>query len=982
MLAGFGWALGQSSFPIPIPNAAFTDPANEGTTLIPSGVLSYEDDVGNGPWRGRGNWVPHPETSIANGRATVSGLESVPYPGSPGTWITTSGGFRQYAIGETYNAGWTYILSMRVSADELVTEAALQAVGVSGSINLASGFISADTITVFNDGAYAIFERTYVAPPSVQGLALSIYLAAGETYSSPAPIPVDMLGDIHFEEVSLVAIPTPPQLQCPGILYLPTGVDCMAVVPPVTVPVVPGTSPFTSFTYDQVPAAGSLLPMGKGWITVTVTDPFGNASICSIPVMVVDTTPPVVSCVPAQTVDTCTGAIPDITGLVWAEDNCTPTAELQITQNPAPGTPVGPGTHVIQVAVTDAAFNTGYCLTSYTVTPSQATDPIVLHNTGMDAPGNPATPSGSDAHYVMTVSPDPIYPGPTAHVIDPLPAMWLPNSVSPDSQWISASRDDLYIPVAGTYVFQQEFTLPQGLTGATISGRWMSDNAAEIHLNGVPTGQTTPAGGFTAWTPFVLTSGFVEGVNTLEFVVESLPVFGSTSYSGVRVEMAGSVTFCDNPCVAPYIVSQPVSTHGIHFPGEAIFSVTAAGAAPLTYQWYYNGIPISGANGPSLIAAPGTVYLPGSYQVVVTNGCGQAVSNAVTRFSPFAVVQVAHWLGGAVASMPTQPGGSLTYLDTGARDYNRTEFLTRFGHSDSFGIPGLDGLPIPVMLVQRNSPKMGYVLAGDVSPGSGHHSFVLDVLVPPEQADRPIPLLQANPANTDAADLYLYAGDGDPPKMARTVIVAVNEWVRIAATVDPDPDRDQSVMQWFVNGVAQGSENVGPIRWMAPEPIRSTSDGSDGPDTVPMRVLLFTDFSEADVHAYVAQIVWWNRTLADFEVYSLGSPRRSAIRLRDFPQPQPQLTVERVATTDPDAGDAQNFRFRWFGEGMRLQQSSDLSTWETYPGFPAMEVIDGRMRNEIDVTLETPSSDGFEDLDLSGSARGSGLYMRLQSDLP
>ena len=975
ILATCGWAHAQNHFPVAIPNGDFTDPANEGTAAIPPSVLGYEETIGNGPWKGWGSWIPHPVTSIANGRATVSGLESVQEPGTA-MWITTTAGFRQYAIGETYNAGWTYVLTVRVSADEPMTEAALEVVGVDGALNLNHSSLSAASVTIFNNGEHAILESTYVAPASVQGVPISIYLTAGATGApTPEPIPVDMLGDIHFEEVSLVAIPPPPQLQCPTKLYLTTSQGCMAVVPPVTVPVVPGSSPFTNFTYSQIPAAGSLMPTGKGWIHVTVTDPFGNTTSCAIPVQVIDATPPVVSGVSLEPVDTCTGAIPDITGLVWAEDNCTPFDDLQITQTPAPGTPVGPGTHVIQVAVTDSSSNTGYALITYTVAPSQATDPITLHNTGMDAPGNPATPGGADAHYVMTVSADTVYPGPTAHVIDPVPAMWLANGASADSQWISASRDDIYIPASGTYVFRQEFTLPQGFTGASISGRWMSDNAAEIHLNGVPTGQTTPAGGYTAWTPFALQSGFVEGINTLDFVVESLSVFGATSYSGVRVEMSGHVTYCDNPCIPPYIISQPVNTYGIHMPGEAIFSVAAGGTGPLTYQWHYNGVPIAGATGPALIAAIATINLPGSYHAVVTNGCGQqTVSDVATRYSPFAVGHAAWWSGGLVAATSTQPGGSLTYLDAGAASYNRTEFLTRFGMSDTFGIPGISGLPVPVMRVHRTSPEMGYILRGDVTPGSGRHSFAFDILVPPEQMNRKIPLLQANPENTDAADLYLYAVEGDHPMSDDTVIIPGYEWVRIEVTVAPNPDGDLSVIRWFVNGKAQGSNDTLPIRWMPPESISTDSDGSDDPGTVPMEVLLFTDFSEVDFHLYVAHVAWWDRTLADFEINSLGSPRRDGIRLRDFTEPEPRLTIQRVDTVDPDAGDEPVFSYRWFGEGMRLQQSTDLIEWETYPGFPAMELIDGRMHNEVELIVDpTETSD-------SGEKRG--FFMRLQLDAP
>jgi hypothetical protein len=69
----------------------------------------------------------------------------------------------------------------------------------------------------------------------------------------------------------------------------------------------------------------------------------------------------------------CKAPVPDLRQQVTFTDNCPRTpgtaaggAEL-ITQDPPPGTLVGPGEHDIVVSVTDARGNTGSCVTKFTV---------------------------------------------------------------------------------------------------------------------------------------------------------------------------------------------------------------------------------------------------------------------------------------------------------------------------------------------------------------------------------------------------------------------------------------------------------------------------------------------------------------------------------------------------------------------------------------------------------------------------------------
>jgi hypothetical protein len=71
----------------------------------------------------------------------------------------------------------------------------------------------------------------------------------------------------------------------------------------------------------------------------------------------------------------------------------------------------------------------------------------------------------------------------------------------------------------------------------------------------------------------------------------------------------------------PKIISQPVS-QGIRPGATAIFSVTALGAAPLTYQWSFNGTNLPGQMSPNLILSNATASQAGNYSVLVTSPTG------------------------------------------------------------------------------------------------------------------------------------------------------------------------------------------------------------------------------------------------------------------------------------------------------------------------------------------------------------------------
>ena len=81
----------------------------------------------------------------------------------------------------------------------------------------------------------------------------------------------------------------------------------------------------------------------------------------------------------------------------------------------------------------------------------------------------------------------------------------------------------------------------------------------------------------------------------------------------------------------PVIVMHPRDTSAIA--GQtAVFSVSASGSDPLSYQWQKNGVNINGATGPVLTLSPVHASDSGLYRAIVSNEWGSAISDRARLF--------------------------------------------------------------------------------------------------------------------------------------------------------------------------------------------------------------------------------------------------------------------------------------------------------------------------------------------------------------
>lgn len=184
---------------------------------------------------------------------------------------------------------------------------------------------------------------------------------------------------------------------------------------------------------------------------------------------------------------------------------------------------------------------------------------INVFNTGVDANGGVALNGATELNYSLTSSPITPTPTPLVRALDgtwPQNGAWIPENTT--SAWIVPNFDvgagGVLNHPDGLYVYQTTFDLT-GLvaSSAAITGQWATDNTSTMFINGVDTGNTISSGfGFAAFEAFSINSGFVAGINILEFRVTN-EVQATFNPTGLRVEMSGTANLSGtaNPVPEP-----------------------------------------------------------------------------------------------------------------------------------------------------------------------------------------------------------------------------------------------------------------------------------------------------------------------------------------------------------------------------------------------------------------------------------------------
>ena len=171
-----------------------------------------------------------------------------------------------------------------------------------------------------------------------------------------------------------------------------------------------------------------------------------------------------------------------------------------------------------------------------------------LFNTGVDNFGIALSNGSVDSHYKIVT--DPGVAGTVSELAYGYKSGW---PIAGNGPWQSpgsnagwdtptSTLNTSTIAAAGLWDYRTSFSLA-GLNPATadITGSWTADNiGVEILLNGVNTGiPATPDSTFQL-VNFAINSGFVAGLNTLDFIVNNVSSPYSNNPSGLLVELSGT----------------------------------------------------------------------------------------------------------------------------------------------------------------------------------------------------------------------------------------------------------------------------------------------------------------------------------------------------------------------------------------------------------------------------------------------------------
>ncbi|HEX4951603.1 MAG TPA: PEP-CTERM sorting domain-containing protein [Blastocatellia bacterium] len=181
---------------------------------------------------------------------------------------------------------------------------------------------------------------------------------------------------------------------------------------------------------------------------------------------------------------------------------------------------------------------------------SAQADPITLYTTGVANNGSLLAAGAVDSHYqyISGGSAQNLY------VSGPNPPTWAGNTGS--SQWISLDPNGNRDHPNGSYTFRTTFTIDPAagfdLATATITGTLYTDDRVRIFLNGRDTGinlPPTPGSGYlpAALSSFLISTGFVLGTNTLDFVIANTPA-AATPIGLQVVTLSGNI---NRPGTAP-----------------------------------------------------------------------------------------------------------------------------------------------------------------------------------------------------------------------------------------------------------------------------------------------------------------------------------------------------------------------------------------------------------------------------------------------
>jgi YVTN family beta-propeller protein len=311
------------------------------------------------------------------------------------------------------------------------------------------------------------------------------------------------------------------------------------------------------------------------------------------------------------------------------------------------------------------------------------------------------------------------------------------------------------------------------------------------------------------------------------------------------------------PGVAPTITAQPIDVN-VSTGSTATFTVTATGSGPLTYQWRFNGVNITGATNASLVLSSVSAASQGAYTVLVRDGSGAVLSSGAV-LTVYELAVTGQWdfdRGDLRATV----GSDLEYV-------GNTATVTTFPSLN------INGELAPVMAFGSNSPSQGFYMRHGAKPNGGGHfvnqyALLMDVMFPASSNGRWRALFQTDPFNHAGNDAEFYVGDSaslpDPNGLGAdgqfNGSIVPDTWYRIAFAVDLAAPAGRQLAK-YVNGAKVAEQSL--------------SGGVDGRYALGPTALLFTSGITGGgftCPGYASSIQFVNGWMSPEAIAALGGP--------------------------------------------------------------------------------------------------------------
>jgi len=271
-------------------------------------------------------------------------------------------------------------------------------------------------------------------------------------------------------------------------------------------------------------------------------------------------------------------------------------------------------------------------------------------------------------------------------------------------------------------------------------------------LLGIVTFSVTASSQTTMTYQWFKNGGTIGGATSSSYTI--LTVLGSDSGTyAVKVTNAGGSVMSSNATLninlPPTITTQP-QRQAVAQGQNVSFYVAATGSAPLSCQWYFNGLAISGATNASLYLASVQPAQAGDYSVVVANNVGW-VSSAVAGLTVYVPPLIVSAPVGQIAIQGQSPSFSVAATGSAPFSYQWT-----FNGS---AIPGATASSLTLADVLPNQAGSYSVLVSNVAGSVKSPPATLVVIAPPNITTQP----QAQSVAVGQPAYFSVAASGSAP---------------------------------------------------------------------------------------------------------------------------------------------------------------------------------------------------------------------------